>query len=578
MENYSIGENIPVEIDKIFECYPPLLRNLLFYRGIKTREEAEIFLNPDFERDTFDPFLIKDMEKAVKRILKAIKKNEKMVIYSDYDADGIPGAVILHDFFKKVGFDNFTNYIPHRNNEGYGLNVSAIEKFADDNVKLLITVDCGITDFLEVERASELGLDVIVTDHHLVDGGKPKAFAILNSKQDDDDYPDDMLCGAGVVFKLVQALIKKGKFDLKEGWEKWLLDMVGVSTVADMVPLVKENRVLAYFGLFVLRKSPRLGLKKLLRKIKLDQKNITEDDIGFMLAPRVNVASRVDDPILAFNLLATCSDNEAGELAGCLDKLNTSRKALVASVVRKAKAQLKERGGGEVVVIGNPSWNPGILGLVASSLVEAYKKPAFVWGRDGKGEIKGSCRSDGVCDVFGLMKGVSGNVFLHTGGHKMAGGFCVSATGVHSLEEGLCEGFRLLEAKFGAAENPNPPEKAFIDKKLSLDDITWENQRLINKLAPFGVGNPKPLFLFEDIKIEEVSVFGKQKNHLKLIFKNSRGNKISAIKFFADSDISDRKIKNKKLKEGNKISLVANIEKSTFGGRIELRLRVVDLS
>ena len=258
MSDYLIREEIPKKTDEELSKYPKILRKLLFYRGIKTKEEAERFLNPIFE-DNNDPFLMDGMDIAVERIIEAIKKNEKIIIYSDYDADGIPGAVILYDFFKKVGHDNFENYIPHRVLEGFGLNDEAIDIFAKNKAKLIITIDCGIADIEESKRIKKYGIDLIVTDHHLPslnlnnEEELPKALAVLDSKRKNSKYPDKNLCGAGVVFKLVQALVKKhGKyFGIKEGWEKWLLDMVAIATVSDMVPLIGENRLFSYYGLKV---------------------------------------------------------------------------------------------------------------------------------------------------------------------------------------------------------------------------------------------------------------------------------------------------------------------------------------
>ncbi len=344
----TLGENLPEKIKEEFKTYPELLGQLLFYRGIKTQVEAEKFLNPNYEKDTYDPFLIKGMDLAVEMILKAIKENKKILIYSDYDADGIPGAVILSDFFKKIGFENFLVHIPNRLREGYGLKVKTIEKLKEKNIDLIVTIDGGITDVEPVKKAKELGVDVIITDHHMVNGELPPADVILNSKQEDDNYPDDMLCGAGVAFKLVLALIEKGDFNslptgrqVEKGWEKWLLDMVGLATVADMVPLKNENRVLAHYGLIVLRKSRRPGLQKLFRKAWIKQHQLVEEDISFMIAPRINAASRVSDPRIAFDLLSTTNEIEAGQLADELDKLNNKRKTLVATAVRKANKKIK---------------------------------------------------------------------------------------------------------------------------------------------------------------------------------------------------------------------------------------------
>ena len=282
MDKYALREKIDTKTG--LQNYPELLKGLLMARGGDTREKAEVFLNPDYENGLHDPFLLKDMEKAVERILRAIDNKEKVLIYSDYDADGIPGGAILHDFFKKiypaglfgvVGYENFENYIPHRHDEGYGLNIDAIDEFGKSGVKLVITIDCGIADIKEVSHANSLGIDVIVTDHHLPKGFVPEAYAILDPKQTDCNYPYDMLCGSGVVFKLIQGILQKRDFGIKAGQEKWFLDLVGLATLSDMVPLNGENRVFAHYGLKVLQRSPRLGLMKLLRKFKINQKYIS---------------------------------------------------------------------------------------------------------------------------------------------------------------------------------------------------------------------------------------------------------------------------------------------------------------
>ncbi|MDD2935255.1 MAG: single-stranded-DNA-specific exonuclease RecJ [Candidatus Pacebacteria bacterium] len=566
MKEYPIRNiELPEKVKKEFAVYPELLGLLLFYRGIETREEAEKFLKPDYYRDIHDPFLMKDMDKAVDRILNAIEKNQKILIYSDYDADGIPGAVVLFDFFKKIGFQNFENYIPHRHDEGYSLNLEAVEKFAEQNFNLIITIDCGIKDIEETKKAKDFGIDVIITDHHIVGEKLPEAFAVLNPKQIDCNYPDKNLAGSGVVFKLVQALIKKGEFEIKDGWEKWLVDMVGLATISDMVSLKGENRVYSYFGMQVLRKSPRYGLIHLFRETKVDQKNLSEDDLVFMVTPRINAASRMGDPIKAFELLSADNEITAHSLAKHLDEINKERKTLVASMVREANKKLKERDLRDVIVIGSPKWNPGVSGLVASSLVEKHQRTCFVWGRGGDGEIKGSCRSCGIVDVVELMNLVESNIFVNVGGHKMAGGFSVLNDNIHLLEEKLNEAHKNVSKVTEKTE-------IFIDKKISLNDVNWDTYKIVEQLAPFGVDNPKPTFLIENIEIFNVKIFGKQNNHLGLDFKNSRGQNISAIKFFAVENEGDEN----RFKRGDKISLVVNLEKSTFRNVNELRLRIVD--
>src|SRR3989344_2112200 len=331
---------IPQEALSRLLRYPLLLRQLLLARGITTDEEAEIFLNPDYERDLHDPFLMKDMERAVARILGAMRAGEKIAVWSDYDCDGIPGGVLLHDFFKKVGYANFVNYIPHRHEEGYGLNREAVEELAAGGATLMLTVDCGTSDAESIARAGELGVDVIVTDHHLPHQDSagaealPPAYAFLNPHREGETYPFADLCGAGVAFKLVQGLIARGNFNLPAGWGKWLLDMAGLATLADRVPLCGENRALAHFGLVVLRKSPRLGLQKLFRLMRVNQRELTEDDVGFMLVPRLNAASRMDVPMDAFRLLTTDNETTADEFARHLTRLNDERKGVVASMVK----------------------------------------------------------------------------------------------------------------------------------------------------------------------------------------------------------------------------------------------------
>ena len=580
MENYAVRDGELASKNADLAVYPPLLQELLMARGITTREEAEKFLNPDYVRDTHDPFLMKNMDRVVDRIISAINSGEKIIIYSDYDADGIPGAVVLHDTFKKLGFKNFENYIPDRHEEGFGLNTSAVEEFARSGANLIITIDCGIADNLPVARAVELGMDVIITDHHEPNGELPKAYAILNPKQVNCNYPEKVLCGAGVVFKLVQAILeKKGLIkkesgemgvDIKNGWEKWLLDMVGLATLSDMVPLLGENRAFAYYGLKVLRISPRVGLMKLLRKVNANQRYVTEDDIGFTISPRINAASRMGVPMSAFTLLSTSSEVEAGQLADHLNKINDERKGAVASIVKEVRKKIEERGATEalreIIVMGNPKWRPSLLGLVANSLKDDHSRPVFLWGREGGSVIKGSCRSDGSVSVVELMESVKES-FVVFGGHAFSGGFSVDHEKIHNLEENLIVAYKKIMEKGAPAK-----EKIRIDKKITLEDVTWDTYKLVEKLSPFGVGNPKPVFLFENVEVFEIKQFGKEKNHMELVFADKNGRNVSAISFFskpADFSVIPKK--------GEKISLIASLEKSVFMNKIDLRLRIVDV-
>ncbi|MBI1975525.1 MAG: single-stranded-DNA-specific exonuclease RecJ [Candidatus Vogelbacteria bacterium] len=542
------------------EQYPELLRTLLRNRGISTVEDAERFLNPIYERDLHDPFLIAGMDLAVERIIRAISSGEKIVVYADYDCDGIPGGVVLNDFFEKIGYSNFSVYIPHRYAEGYGLNAEAVEKFAAEGVTLVITVDNGITDVAEVALAESLGINVILTDHHLPGPELPPAFAILNSKQEKDAYPYPMLCGAGVAFKLVQALLKTGRFDVPAGWEKWLLDAVGISTVADMVPLDGENRALAYFGLKVLRQTRRPGLLQLFRKIRLSPDTLSEENIGFDIGPRINAASRLGEPKNGFRLLATRDVVEAGALADYLEEKNALRKTLVKDIIAEAIADMNADD--PIIVVGRPSWLPGIAGLVASRLAEEFGRSAFVWGAEGAPHGKGSCRSDGTVNMVSFMQSAEAGTFLDFGGHEASGGFSISDAEAPLLRERLLRAYERVDKK-GTKNSGIEP-----DCDLSIDEVNEKIYALVSRLAPFGVGNPRPLFRFPELRVLRAEVFGKAGNHTKLVFQKSNGQRVSAIRFFSPPTV----------RAGDTIKLLAHLEKSFFGKTPELRLRISSFS
>ncbi len=567
MKKYTLRIATPAGISEALKPYHPVVQDLLYARGITNVGTAQAFLAPDYDLHLHDPYLLKDMQKVVDRIVSAKENNEKIGIYSDYDADGIPGGVVLHDFFKKIGLTNFMQYIPLRNEEGFGLNHEAILHLVHEGVTLVITIDCGIGDVAEVDFAVAHGVDVIITDHHIPGNVLPKAFGIINPKQDGCPYPEKMLCGSGVIFKVIQALIATGKFDIPKGFEKWFLDMVGLATLSDMVPLRGENRVFAYYGMKVLQKSPRVGLIKLFSLLKINQSTATEDDIAFMITPRINAASRMGIPRDAFRLLSTTDEVEAGILAEHLNNKNDERKGVVGSMVKEIKKRIEERAEDmkHILVLGNPEWKPSLLGLVANSFSDEHNRPVFFWGREGGDTIKGSCRAGGNTDVVKLMESVK-DILIEYGGHKGAGGFSVSQEHIHTLEDRLNESFLKLSSEADMVED------TFVDKKLSLDDVNWNTYRHIEQFAPFGLDNPKPLFLFENISVSAMKLFGKEKNHLELKFKNSNGKDITAMAFFSTPEKYTVP-----LSEGSTIQLVATLEKSTFRNFPELRLRIVDI-
>jgi single-stranded-DNA-specific exonuclease len=381
---------------------------------------------------------------------------------------------------------------------------------------------------------------------------------------------------------------KYGEFyKIKDGSEKWMLDMAGLATLSDMVPLTGENRAIANFGMKVLRKSPRPGLQKLLAKMNIEQKYLTEDDIGFMVTPRLNAASRMDDPMRAYELLATEDEAEAGALVDHLSRINDERKFIVTGIMREVNKKfdaLTSEEMKEVVVIGNPKWRVGVLGLVAGKLADEHNRPVFVWGKDENDCIKGSCRSDGSVSVVELMKATRES-FIDFGGHELAGGFTVQSEKIHFLEDALSTAYKKIKLENttlsgsplsggGTETSPDKGRQEGFESKLLLSDINIKNWHEIGKLAPFGLGNPKPIFLFENAKIEKIKKFGKNGSgeHLEIIFSDSSKNKAKAVSFFSGVD----SFKNT-LVEGLGANLLATFDLSRYRGREELRLRIVDI-
>lgn len=526
---------------------------------------AERVALPNYDSDVYDPFLLKDMDKAAARILTAIKEKEKIMIFGDYDADGVPATALLSTIFNWIGGVDYSIYIPDRHNEAFGLSNEAVKKFADQKVKLLITVDCGITDDEEVKLANDLGMDVIITDHHLAPEVLPPAYAIVDPKRLDCNYPYKNLCGTGVAYKLAQAILRQGNFEnINDGREKWLLDLVALATVSDMVPITGENRTLTHFGLMVLQKTRRPGLLALCRVLKLDPRYITEDDIGFSLGPRINSASRMSHASEAYELLMSEDPTKADAIATILESRNVERRSSVDVILKQAEDLLgtPEDFKDDVLVVGREDFSLGVLGLTASRLVEKYHKPVFVWGVNGVGEVKGSCRSDGSVNIVELMRSCGANFFNDCGGHVMAGGFSLPLGKEGELRE------RLNKA-FVDAERSEVEREIAYDGELSIDEVTNETYNFIRQFGPFGIDNEKPIFLFKNLIVSEAKMFGNGGLHLELKFKNTAGKAIPAIGFFFNKDLT--------FAPGDKVSFLASVEKSYFRRFLELRLRLVDI-
>ena len=540
----------------------PLVQRLLEERGIV---DHEAFLSPQYV--THDPFLLPDMGVAVDRILKAIEKKEKIAVWHDYDCDGIPGGSLLSDFFMKIEYP--IRLMVAERSEGYGLNEAGIRALADEGVSILITVDCGITENDNVALAQSLGIDVIVTDHHLPQAVLPPGIAVVNPHRADSVYPEKILCGTGVAFKLVEALIQKGNFVIPAGWEKWLLDLVALATVADMVPLTGENRVLVKYGLQVMAKGRRKGLVALFRKENIPLQHVTEDDLGFSVAPKINAASRMESPRLAVELLTTTDDARAEELAGKLVSLNKARKLEGARVAKEVKHRLEGMPTiGDIIVMGSSEWRPSLLGIAGNNIVETYGKTVCLWGKDGD-LIKGSIRSNGRVNVVDLMTGAR-SVFADFGGHESSGGFSITAEAIHQLPQALEDSLRLI----GLSDEVE--EVVAHDGTLSLSEVTDQMYESLRHLAPFGMDNPKPVFRFDKVRVEKVLQFGAHKEHMRLTLSDGEVRKgVDAIAFFITRSSFRNDIE--LLSAGDTITIDACVERSYFAGRRELRLRIEDV-
>jgi single-stranded-DNA-specific exonuclease len=564
------------------------------------------FLFPSYEEHIGDPFGIHGMVQAVDRITNAIRSGEKIAVYSDYDCDGVPGGVLLREFFDTIGYP-VEMYIPHRHNEGYGIHTHAVDALKKKGVTLIITVDLAITNIEEIAYAKSVGVDFIVSDHHLPltqnveeqmlnksDKGKdfnlklktqnsklktvqvvPDAVAVINSKQDVCTYHDDMLCGCAVAWKIACGVLSRLRTDislgavhettknLPTGFEKWMLDLVGISTISDMVPLVKENRALAHYGLRVLQKTKRPGLLHIFNEQRMKKEFLTEEDIAFTIAPRVNAASRMGDPIQAHMMLYEKDRDAAEGYARDLELLNTQRKSEVKDIVSGIVFS-HDVYKNDVVVVGDMSWGPGILGLIAQKIIDETGKPVFVWGQgDDKTSVKGSCRSRGDVHVVDLMAHVGHDVFSHWGGHEQAGGFSVLVENIDKLSDALNASIGKIEKKDIASQT------VVADVELSMDDINEVTYKAVAPLAPFGVGNPKPVFSFSNVTPLSTKRFGKKNEHLEIVYPTSGGGKVKAIQFFV-SDATEEKARSPH-------TLLANLEKSYFGFKVELRLRIVEV-
>lgn len=499
----EVPEDSIYKYSEVFKT-EPLITKLLLQRGFKTFNEVNTFLNPSIE-GLHDPFLLKDMSKAVSRIKTAIDKGERIWIYGDYDVDGITSISILIHYLRSLNLEaDF--YIPDRHDEGYGISREGLDFIKSEGGELVITVDCGITAVEQVAYANGIGLDVIITDHHECQEILPEALAVINPKR--GGYPFEMLAGCGVAFKLVQALAGDQFFK----FYKSVIDIVALGTIADIVPLNDENRVIAKLGLDVMPKTKHLGIRALLSEANLKNKEVNAGHIGFVIAPRINASGRIGNPKIAVELLTTKDERRAFEIARSLSELNTERQARERDIVEEAENYIAHHINLDVekvlLVVGR-DWHTGIIGIVASKLSEKYSRPTVILNIEN-GEAKGSARSINGISIFEVLSTFK-DLYTKFGGHEQAAGLSLPAENVSKLKE------RLIA--YGAKHLPAYRLKIqkSVDGELSPKMVTHKLLDEIEQLKPFGVGNPRPQFVFKDLLIEDFKILGKQQNHLKLI-------------------------------------------------------------
>lgn len=490
----------------------PEISQILNNRGIENEKDAEIFMNPSLEY-LRDPFLMKDMKKSTERIKKAIENKERIYIYGDYDVDGVSSTSILYLYFKSIGFP-VKYYIPNRLEEGYGINEDAIKKIHDDGCDLIITVDCGITSVKEVELANELGIDVIITDHHECQSEIPDAYAIVNPKQEDCNYPFDMLCGCGVAFKMIQALTDEEEF--KTSMFDYL-EIVTLATICDIVPLIDENRIIVKNGLKLMKEGKNLGLRELIKVCGIETNKIGSSHIGFSIGPRINASGRLGYSYLGVQLFTTDNEDEAKEIANILEGKNIERQMIESKMYKEAEEILSsdERfKDDKVLVIAKEGWQHGIIGIVASKLTEKYYKPTILLTIED-GEATGSARSIKGFSIFDALVSCK-DLMNKFGGHEQAAGLALDAKNIDELRVRINEIADYNLSKEDLIENIK------VEYELKEDSATLDLVDNLHKLEPFGLSNPSPRFIMRDLLLTNIFKMGKNKQHLKIIVENKK--------------------------------------------------------
>ncbi|MEW6610572.1 MAG: single-stranded-DNA-specific exonuclease RecJ [Patescibacteria group bacterium] len=564
--------------DALQDIHPSwLVRQLLWNRGIQSVEGAQVFLKPDYGRDLHDPFLFRDMERAVERILRAVDEKETIVIHGDYDADGVCASAILATTLELLGASPHV-HLPHRLEDGYGVSMNAIEQFLKMHAQLLITVDCGIANREAIGHAASHQVDTIVVDHHRAPKRFPPAHAILHCDIPGEPYPFRKLSAGGVAFKLAQAIVRTARFKTLhlsernvEAFEKWLLDLVAISTVADVMPLIGENRTLVHYGLRVLSRSRRVGLIALMRRagllkyredVRENERMLRARDIAFGIAPRLNAAGRMAHASLAYDLLRVEEDTRVDELVQELERVNQQRQRATDAMYAEALIQMKRLGDTPIIVVANNDWSVGLVGLLAGKLADEYARPVFAIGNI-KGRWTGSCRAVPGFDCISTLEGVA-PCLMRWGGHTDAAGFTLR-------NDVTIEAFRnaLIVAVLQGGFSHHRPHLD-IDARAGLEEVGETTVETLESFAPFGEGNPSPLILTTNCRVCEVSTVGRDNMHVKCMVVDEEGARKRAIAFHHMRD--DEGI----LKEGAVVDIVYEPRMNTWNGKREVELHIKD--
>ncbi|QTA56046.1 single-stranded-DNA-specific exonuclease RecJ [Streptococcus suis] len=531
------------------EGLDPLAAKLLYERGIQTKEALTSFLQPSLE-DLHDPYLLHDMDKAVERIRRAIEDYEQILIYGDYDADGMTSASILKETLEELGAE-VQVYLPNRFTDGYGPNQSVYKYFIEQQgISLIVTVDNGVAGHEAIAYAKEMGVDVVVTDHHSLQETLPDAYAIVHPEHPEGKYPFKHLAGCGVAFKLACALLENVHADL--------LDLVAIGTIADMVSLTDENRVMVKYGLSLLKQTERAGLQELMQVAGIDVASLDEETVGFQLAPRLNALGRLDDPNPAVDLLTGFDEEEAHEIALMIDAKNTERKEIVQDIYNQAKEMIDLDQ--PVQVLAKEGWNPGVLGIVAGRLLEELQQPIIVLSiEDGK--AKGSARSVEAVDIFHALKDHQ-DLFIAFGGHAGAAGMTLEVDKLPDLATTLADYIR--DNKLEEVSKSN----LVLDEELDLEELTLETLKSFDKLAPYGMDNKKPIFYVKDVQVESARTMGQGNAHLKLrLVKGDAA--FDLVAFGQGSQALE-------FSQAKKLELAVTLSVNRWNGNTSLQLMLVD--